>query len=685
MNYTNYIPPIFYKAFLFVILFAHFSFAQNQTENKIDSLKNQLSQTKSPQLKNQLLNSIAISYIYSFPSEGIVFAEEAIKISQKENLLKETAMSYETLGKLYLIQLNYEKSKQAFIQSAKIFHEIKALNSYWNVRRQIGQVHYEMGDYPKAISIYFDVLKYYEQTKNNIGKATVLNNIGVLFHRQNNIPKAIEYYQKGIQLLTQNKGIKGEIYCRLQTNMGLSYSSLQHYSKAKDCFLNSLKENEKIDNLYIYTINIGNLAATYAGLKDYSTSEKYFKEAIEKSKEMNNFQSIAVNYGDLGNLYLKIAEESKTLTDRKRFIKKAIHYLELALETLKSNEDFRRYQFFSQELSHAYELNHDYKNALRLFKEHAQYKDRVFNDEITNEMARREIGYEFSKREDSIRLQNEKQLAVRDALLTANKQHKLLLFSGIMLLCIVIALLFYQNNVRKKNNIRLSILNKELNEANLIKAKFFGILNHDLRSPISNIIKLIHLQQNDEIQLNKETMQRLEKQTIHSAEKLLASMEDLLLWSKGQMETFEPHFEMIEIEQLFIDLKTNFDSFNSIEINYLNPNKITINSDLNYLKTIMRNLTYNALNVLKENSKPQLIWSANEDQHHYILSITDNGYGGNKEQFRALYDEKYSIGIQSGLGLHLVRDMAKAIDCKIEVHSKLNEGTTISLFFPKKA
>ena len=49
------------------------------------------------------------------------------------------------------------------------------------------------------------------------------------------------------------------------------------------------------------------------------------------------------------------------------------------------------------------------------------------------------------------------------------------------------------------------------------------------------------------------------------------------------------------------------------------------------------------------------------------------------EEFKALYDEKEVVGIKTGLGLHLIRDLAKAINCEIKVDSKVNEGTIITL------
>jgi signal transduction histidine kinase len=55
------------------------------------------------------------------------------------------------------------------------------------------------------------------------------------------------------------------------------------------------------------------------------------------------------------------------------------------------------------------------------------------------------------------------------------------------------------------------------------------------------------------------------------------------------------------------------------------------------------------------------------------------GTGATQAQFKALYDENEVSGIQSGLGLHLIRDLAKAINCEIKVESKVNEGTIFTL------
>lgn len=419
----------------------------------------------------------------------------------------------------------------------------------------------------------------------------------------------------------------------------------------------------------------------YSGIGDYKKSEIYFNRAINLSNETSNTLSEAINTAGLGKMYLEMAKDKTHNLQRRKLLQKAISNILLGLDVFKSFGDYRRYQEFSEDLSEAYELLGDYNNALKVYKVYSYYKDSLFSDKSSKALARQEISYEFSKREDSIRLQNEKEIEIRDATLVANQRQKWMLFGGILLLSIIGVLLYYQNQIRKKNNEKLSILNEELNEANQIKAKFFSILNHDMRSPLSNIIKLLKIQQNSHVNLDEATKRRLENETIHSTENLLDSMEDLLLWSKGQMEKFEPKFSKIDIVLLFEDLKIFYENVEGIHFKFeATPNQ-WIYTDENYLKTIMRNLTSNAIKVLRDQLNAEIVWKSEVYENEIILSITDNGPGSSNESFRALYDDTQTVGIKTGLGLHLVRDMAKAIHCQVEVNSLTEKETTIRLVF----
>ena len=196
-----------------------------------------------------------------------------------------------------------------------------------------------------------------------------------------------------------------------------------------------------------------------------------------------------------------------------------------------------------------------------------------------------------------------------------------------------------------------------------------------------NLIHFLHLQKENPELLDADMKLAIEKKTMLSAENLVASMEDMLLWSKGQMENFKPQPTKIAVKDLFEDIQKYFSSEEKVIIAFEKTQNFQIHTDENYLKTIIRNLTGNAIKALEKTEKPTILWKAWQENLQYYLSITDNGPGGTQEQFKALYDDTEVVGIKTGLGLHLIRDLAKAIDCQIEVDTKENIGTTFTLAF----
>ena len=62
--------------------------------------------------------------------------------------------------------------------------------------------------------------------------------------------------------------------------------------------------------------------------------------------------------------------------------------------------------------------------------------------------------------------------------------------------------------------------------------------------------------------------------------------------------------------------------------------------------------------------------------------MTYNGPGATDEQLRALYDESAPSGARTGLGLHIIRDLAKAIGCKVTYNAGKGLGAEFILCLP---
>jgi signal transduction histidine kinase len=369
-------------------------------------------------------------------------------------------------------------------------------------------------------------------------------------------------------------------------------------------------------------------------------------------------------YGNLTTAAGRQFPKSKELMIAEEYFTKTLH-----LAKANKNKSWEMYCYsslcsvdFAKNDIESYSKNNDKYIAL---------KDSIFSQKNKNKIAELEVANTLDVKNKELQL-NKLTLAVKE-------KQKWYFIGGLLSLFAIGSLLFYQSRNRKKTNEKLQLLNSELEEANKAKTRFFSILNHDLRSPVSNLVFFLQLQKESPELLDEESKKRMQEKTMSGAENLLNSMEDILQWSKSQMENFKPQPKKVFIASLFEEVKNHFSSEERIRIAFENPENLHLNTDENYLKTIIRNLTGNAIKALKEIDNPSITWKAWQENQYTFLSITDNGPGASQEQFKALYDDKEVSGIKSGLGLHLIRDLSKAIDCEIAVDSKPDSGTSITL------
>lgn len=620
------------------------------------------------------MRKFALLYFITFLSYSQISKDKTLdslmnKFSSQKSI--EKAATSKNIGTYYKKNSQYYKAIE-YQQIARDLYD-KSNLSLLEINRNkalcdqnIGANYFFIGDHKKAMECY---IKAYKIIPENID---LLLNMQGVFSSQDNYEKAFFYAEKAMKVAQKTKdnsdldriwGIKSDIYLNQK-------DSVNGFKALEKSIEYSIKEND-FEQLAITYTNYGDL------LKDSNKKiELYLKAKELWDKHQPNSLLAISNSISIANFYRNIVDKPELLKANKISKQEAIQKAETILlqqieNCKKIKHRGKNLQYSLECLSYVYELKKDYKNANDYFKECVYLYDSLNSIDAKNKILNIEASHNLA--------QKDKEIQLNQKIIEQEKKQKWFYIFGIGLLAIIGGLLFYQSSTRKKNNEKLQLLNSELDQANKTKTRFFSILNHDLRSPVANLIHFLHLQKDSPELLDEETKNRMQNKTISGAEDLLSSMEDILLWSKGQMENFKPQPKLVNLNQLFDDTKKVFSGYQKIQFEYHNPDNINIFTDENYLKTIIRNLTSNAINVFTTTQNPTIIWKAWQDNGKSFLSITDNGPGANQEQFKALYDDKEVVGIKSGLGLHLIRDLAKAIDCNITVSSNLNQGTTFEL------
>ncbi len=645
------------------VVFLFFStvitFSQNRENIEIQGILKQISDSKTDTTTINLCNKIANIYAKSNPNQGIVYAKKALLLSEKTNWQTGIANSSMTLGTNYF-------AKSDFFNALIYFEKTLQNNPKKPLKaatlKNIGLCYSYQNDYPKALDFGTQALNIYEELSDKAGIAVALSNIGIVYCDWQNYPKAIAFYKKAQKINTEINNQSG--LSQNFGNLGNVYSLMKNDQKAIEYYEKSLEISEKIGDLIGKSISLGSVSSSYLNLKQFDKSLENVESALAIAQKMGVDGIVGFLMSIKADIYFqKGSSENNTV-----LIDKSVETFKKALEIHRKINSQKEISSDLDYLSKVYDYKKDYKNALETYRTSIVYKDSIFNTENKETIKNIEDKRTIALREKEIKIN-----ALR------KEKQQLYFVSGIVLLIFVGLFLMYQSQNRKKNNLKLQKLVVNLDRANKTKAQFFGILNHDLRSPVSNLIHFLHLQKERPDLLAANMKAEIENETISAAENLLTSMEDILQWSKSQLQNFEPSFEKIAIKNVFTDIEKHFEYEKSIAFQFINPEKIAIFTDENYLKTIVRNLTGNAIKSMGNIENGKIIWKAFTENNRVLLSISDNGKGATQDQFRALYDETEVVGIQSGLGLHLIRDLAKAIDCEITVDSKIGVGTTFTL------
>lgn len=706
-------------------------------QKQIDSLKNVLRLTAIDSVKATLLFNIGKLYVSDAKNEtALEYAKSSLSFAQKSNFKKGIAEANNLIGNIYKYQGNIPKAIEANKESLKAYEEIGDKTGAAHTYGNIGLIYDAQGNYPEALRNMLIALKALEAAGDKNDVAVINNNIGLIYLKIGNYTEAHNKFltalgiwqqighKKGIGMSYNNignvNGAQGNYSESLKNNLAslkikeelgdkrgiaIAYNNIgnihryqRNYTEALNNYLKSMEIQGGLSEKEITANTCNNIGHTYTMSGDPEKGKEWFKKGLQLSKEIGSVtyiseayaglaiaDSIANNYKDAYHNYKMHARYKDSMFNEANTQK--LTRLEVQYEADKIQDSIRfaghQKQLALQKEMQLSNLKHEYEKKQARARSEEERRQLVLEAEIKrqkieNEYAIFEAENRREQAEQKVRQQKkdaviEKEIALRDATLENNKKQRYFYIVGILGLLTIGGLLYHQNRLRKRKN-------KELDESNKVKARFFSILSHDLRAPIASLSNYIYLLNEEEDMmgdLKHGHQQKLGKAT----NDLLSTLEEILLWSKSQMERFEPNKKNVSVKQIFDDIKKLVPDNSNIDIVFQSPPDMDLFTDENYIKTIMRNLTANAINALKNEQEGTIRWKAYEESGKKYISISDNGPGLTSAQRERLFAEEAVISTKTGLGLHLVRDLIKMLRHDLAVTSEQGKGTTLTIIF----
>ena len=528
-----------------------------------------------------------------------------------------------------------------------------------------------MGTFDRAIENYQRAIGLYEKDKSLYYLAPTLQELGSLFYRMKDWAVADSYFKKALAI---NRSLPDTL------GMMSNYSRMGQVAIAQDqpkkaimLYVQAALLNAKLKDSTTLSTVYADMATAWKNLKNFPQGLHYYQKALQLNRRFNNQILALGNLIGISTIYVEQAQPDS-----------AQYYAELALAQSKKYGSLEQQKAIQYLLSQINEQQGDYQTALQYHKNYQQLNDSIYTANAQLKLKEAQV------RQNVADYQKEKEQAKRETALlnTRNRLYLALVFAFLSIILLG-GFLFFQ--LRKARN-QLKAQNLQLQQLNATKDKFFGIIAHDIRSPIvalegvgEQMTYYLEKQQPDKLA-------RLASRVEKTAQQLGTLLDNLLNWALLQQGVIPYRPKPIQVKQVMAELLEIFQAnaqAKNIQLESNIPEDLVAYADENTFQAILRNLVSNAIKFTPSGGKVAVTTEIKERK--VFININDTGTGISVEKLAKLFvidksSEKGTAGEKgTGLGLILVKELVELNKGNVQVESVINLGSRFTVSLPMSA
>ena len=642
--------------------------------------------------KEDSVYNLVFEYQYKDPDTCILFANIYLALAQQGS--DSTTLSYAWMLKAdaHYFKSDFSTSELYYKKALQfVEHKDDPFKDKPYLYYCLGEVYSQYGEYYKAIDYFTKALNLNQKYGFNDDVFYVEQAIANIHLFQYNFDLAKTIIDKGLAYAENNKNQD----IKLSAQLGLLdyYYESKQYDKLLPLGKKLLNKAYKLEDKLNLAFTHSDLSIGYAFINNKDSALYHAEKAISFGHQYG--EPMTISYMQMG-----YAETYLLLNQPER----AIDWAEKSYHSAKKLNSRPIIRASLKVLFEAYEGIGNNTQALYTFKEFKAYDDTLLQMNINAKIV---------ESENLLTELENKRLKELNELQKKNIQNKrLLLFSFIISTCILLIVLLLLNNSKKRKNKYTDILveksnelrnkqfeidtqtqellkkNIQLEKVNKTKDKLFSVLSHDIREPFIQLRGLIGLIK--DAVLTPEKLEQLATKLERQSEKVNQSVDNLLIWSKTQLQGFtvnkETIFALREVTFLIEESKETLEGKNQkVELHI--PENFTLVADRDQFTISLRNLLLNASNYSTQDSTIEI--NAFEQEDYKVIEVRDEGIGISLEKLEMLRNfntenhEKLLLERSTGLGILIIHEFQKHIGGKLEIDSVRGKGSQFRLLYPK--
>jgi len=296
-------------------------------------------------------------------------------------------------------------------------HQKRIIEAY----NKSGNIFLYLGDYSQACNLYIKALLLCEKTNYTSYESKIYNNLGNIYYLFKNLDIAKSYYLKSLQMSQDSVSIGA-----ILNNLGYIEIRNEQHDSAFYYLNESLKICKQHYEEYLNSV-WSNMALLYQKLNSYDSAFYYYNLSLQVSKKNNNILKEAENLSQLGALFFEVNNNDS-----------ALYYVGLSNFIAEKNNFLNTLANNYLVLSKIEESKGQTKNAFKYYRQYAELRDSLLNNEIFGKINQLQRMYEVAKTNEKI-----EQFAMEQKI---NKQkihyHKIILLITLSVLIFVCGILW---------------------------------------------------------------------------------------------------------------------------------------------------------------------------------------------------------------------------------------------------
>jgi two-component system sensor histidine kinase/response regulator len=246
---------------------------------------------------------------------------------------------------------------------------------------------------------------------------------------------------------------------------------------------------------------------------------------------------------------------------------------------------------------------------------------------------------------------------------------------------------------RIQAHVRLGQANRRLERELGVKRKLFSLISHDLRSPFSSMVGVLHLLVTEYDSMKDQDRIDFMRGLLENASGHLQLLDNLTYWSRGQSNRIISRpipLSLHSLVQLVADDLRQMASAKGISVANMVPADRIVLVDSELARVVMRNLLHNSLKFAPRQSMVTIRLAeaaGGNAERRAALRFEDTGAGIERPEMLFCEHEFPSttgtVGEKgAGIGLVIARSLAEHMGGFIELAETGPTGTAMVLFLP---